>query len=171
MKKLTKILLFILCLAIMPVALMLTACELYPEDKVQVRVNDNNVQWSEDGKEWNDLISVDDLKTQLGDTFKGEKGDPGQNGTNGINGTNGTNGVNGTNGIDGREVEFQTTATHIQWRYKATSTQTASAWTDLVALEDIKGDDGSNIEFTITYDYNLPSAYINFADLSRNLDN
>lgn len=52
----------------------------------------------------------------------------------GINGTNGTNGVDGT---DGREVEFQKTATHIQWRYVG-----AVSWTNLVALVDITGPQG-----------------------------
>lgn len=40
-------------------------------------------------------------------------------------------------GADGREVEMQANATHIQWRYAG-----EPAWTDLVALADLKGDPG-----------------------------
>lgn len=48
-----------------------------------------------------------------------------------------TAGLSGTDGADGREIELQTTTTHIQWRYIGEVT-----WTDLVALSDLKGDDG-----------------------------
>lgn len=44
-------------------------------------------------------------------------------------------------GTDGREVELQNNGTHIQWRYVG-----EESWTNLIALEDIKGqagDDGS----------------------------
>jgi hypothetical protein len=37
-------------------------------------------------------------------------------------------------GSDGREVEFQKSATHIQWRYVGNLT-----WTDLIVLDDLKG--------------------------------
>ncbi|MBQ9768056.1 MAG: InlB B-repeat-containing protein, partial [Lachnospiraceae bacterium] len=47
--------------------------------------------------------------------------------------------TDGTDGTDGREVEFNVSATHIQWRYVGDST-----WNDLVALEDLKGTDGSD---------------------------
>lgn len=40
-------------------------------------------------------------------------------------------------GADGREVEMQANATHIQWRYAG-----EPAWTNLVALADLKGDPG-----------------------------
>ena len=45
----------------------------------------------------------------------------------------------GLPGADGREVEFQKSETHIQWRYVGDLT-----WTDLVALDDLKGADGIN---------------------------
>lgn len=57
---------------------------------------------------------------------KGDKGDPGQDST-----------VPGPAGIDGQEVEFQKSATHIQWRYVG-----GVSWTNLVALTEIKGDQG-----------------------------
>lgn len=44
----------------------------------------------------------------------------------------------GGSGTDGREVELQANATHIQWRYVGSAT-----WTDLVLLEDLKGDTGA----------------------------
>ncbi|MGV6875957.1 hypothetical protein ACUSIJ_25135 [Pseudochelatococcus sp. B33] len=46
----------------------------------------------------------------------------------------------GVAGADGKQVELQTTATHIQWRLAD------GAWTDLVALADLRGDDGTPIE-------------------------
>lgn len=46
-------------------------------------------------------------------------------------------GVNGTDGTDGREVEFNKSSTHIQWRYVGDS-----VWIDLVVLVDLKGDKG-----------------------------
>jgi len=47
-------------------------------------------------------------------------------------------GANGTDGTDGREVEFQVSVTHIQWRYVG-----AGSWTNLIALADLKGDTGA----------------------------
>ena len=43
----------------------------------------------------------------------------------------------GGSGGNGREVEFQKGTTHIQWRYEG-----ELAWTDLIALDDLKGADG-----------------------------
>jgi hypothetical protein len=45
----------------------------------------------------------------------------------------------GAAGTDGREVEFQTSATHVQWRYVGVAT-----WTNLIALADITGADGAD---------------------------
>lgn len=42
-------------------------------------------------------------------------------------------------GADGRELELQTTKTHIQWRYKG-----FSKWADLVAVKDLQGIDGKD---------------------------
>jgi hypothetical protein len=50
-------------------------------------------------------------------------------------------GAAGVDGDDGREVQFQTSATHIQWRYVGDPT-----WTDLVALSSLKGDNGREVE-------------------------
>jgi hypothetical protein len=60
-------------------------------------------------------------------------------------GDDGTDGADGADGTDGRDIELQTSATHIQWRYVGDT-----AWTDLVALSAITGpagqdgDDGEN---------------------------
>lgn len=77
----------------------------------------------------------------------------------GANGTNGTNGINGVRGYDGREIELQTSATHVQWRFLG-----AADWTNLIALTTITGANGTNGNSyscyitggvqTITYDKN-----------------
>lgn len=71
----------------------------------------------------------------------GPQGDPGPQGPQGVQGvpgTPGTPGIDGIDGTDGREVEFQQTATHIQWRYVGDV-----VWTDLVALSAITGPTGA----------------------------
>lgn len=57
--------------------------------------------------------------------------------SNGMPFGKGDQGDKGETGADGREVEFQRTATHIQWRYIGSST-----WINLVPLVDLKGDKG-----------------------------
>jgi hypothetical protein len=52
-------------------------------------------------------------------------------------GTPGTRGAAGTSGTDGREVELQTTTTHVQWRY------VGGVWADLVTLISLRGDTGA----------------------------
>ena len=54
-------------------------------------------------------------------------------------GLDGSDGTDGGDGADGSEVELQKGTTHIQWRYVGGTT-----WTDLVALDDLKGAAGSN---------------------------
>lgn len=53
--------------------------------------------------------------------------------------------VRGGAGADGAEVELQTNATHIQWRYVGEPT-----WTDLIALADLKGADGAEVELQVS---------------------
>lgn len=45
----------------------------------------------------------------------------------------------GIDGTNGREVEFQESTTHIQWRYVGDI-----SWIDLIALTDITGEDGKD---------------------------
>ena len=66
---------------------------------------------------------------------KGDKGEPGKDGIDGID------------GIDGREVEFNVTATHIQWRYKVTDEEAEpDEWKDLVKLTDITGNGVKSVD-------------------------
>lgn len=46
--------------------------------------------------------------------------------------------IKGEKGLDGREVELNVSDTHIQWRYKGEAN-----WKNLIALNDLKGDSGS----------------------------
>lgn len=55
----------------------------------------------------------------------------------GENGSNGERGEQGERGANGKSVELTRTATHIKWRH--TGQSEGVGWTDLVALEDIKG--------------------------------
>lgn len=55
----------------------------------------------------------------------------------GENGSNGERGERGERGANGKSVELTKTATHIKWRH--TGQSEGVGWTDLVALEDIKG--------------------------------
>ena len=55
----------------------------------------------------------------------------------GPKGLDGANGLPGAPGDDGREVELQTSATHVQWRYVDEEN-----WTDLIPLADITGPQG-----------------------------
>lgn len=48
-----------------------------------------------------------------------------------------TSGINKP-GADGREIELQTTSSHIQWRYRG-----SLRWIDLIMLRDLQGDKGN----------------------------
>ena len=80
-----------------------------------------------DGETWSNLIAVENLK--------GEQGV----------------------GIDGREVEFQKTSTHIQWRYKTSNN--SDTWKNLIALSELKGEDATYSTYTITYDYGIATEF------------
>ena len=102
--------------------LVLSGCVQDNSSKVNFRIKDGYVQVTEDGKNWKNLIDIDDLK--------GEQGLPGENGV----------------GIDGKEVEFQVADGWIQWKYTIDT-----EWTDLIQLEELKGKDGEDaIAPTIT---------------------
>lgn len=66
----------------------------------------------------------------------------------GIDGVTPVKGVNYFDGNDGREVELQTGATHIQWRYVGDI-----AWTNLIAIADITGTDGKELEIRVDSGY------------------
>jgi hypothetical protein len=104
-------------------------------DGREVEFNDSgtHIQWRYVGETvWIDLVELALLK---GDT--GDKGDKGDQGDKGDKGDKGDTGDNGGDGEDGKEVEFNKSSTHIQWRYVGDTT-----WINLVALTDIKGDQG-----------------------------
>ncbi len=120
--------------------------------KVELNVSSTHIQWRYEGDaEWTDLIALDDLKTGVkgdkGDTGaqgekgdKGDKGDTGATGAQGIQGEKGEKGDKGDTGLagaDGKQVEFNVTETHIQWRYEGETN-----WTDLIALSELKGSKG-----------------------------
>ena len=92
MKRIQKLLFIFSLLFIAPLAFLFSACDVnkLTADNVQVRVSEDYVQWSYDGTNWENIVSVNDLKEQLGDAFKGDSGD---------------------------RTEFRKTDTHIQWRY------------------------------------------------------
>ena len=78
----------------------------------------------------------------------GEQGPAGQTGPigpQGLQGERGLTGATGEKGADGRDIELKKSSTHIQWKY---TTETSSAWRDLVALSDITGPSGG-LEGTI----------------------
>ena len=83
---------------------VLSGCDKEVESKVSFRVEDGYIQVTEDGTNWKDLIDVDDLK-----------------------------GLPGQEGIAGKQVEFQATKTHIQWRYVGEEN-----WNDLIAFVDLE---------------------------------
>jgi hypothetical protein len=73
------------------------------------------------------------------------RGPQGVQGLQGEVGPIGPVGETGSPGADGREVELQTTETHVQWRYEG-----ESEWTDLVALTAITGPQGEQGETGLT---------------------
>jgi hypothetical protein len=73
------------------------------------------------------------------------RGPQGLQGIQGEVGPVGPVGETGSPGADGREVELQTTETHVQWRYEG-----ESEWTDLVALSAITGPQGIQGETGLT---------------------
>lgn len=87
------------------------------------------------------------LNTQTGNVYRKDtgvwglpianlKGPQGDQGTQGIPGTNGEDGVQGA---DGREIELNTSLTHLQWRLVGDLT-----WIDLLPLSEITGPEGAS---------------------------
>ena len=94
--------------------------------EIELQAGMTHIQWRLVGAPtWTNLIALATLT--------------GAAGTNGSNGTNGTNGSAGADGDDGREIELQTTDTHVQWRYVG-----AGSWTNLAALSVITGPAGAD---------------------------
>ena len=71
------------------------------------------------------------------DGSDGSDGAPGDDGLDGADGAQGPTGSRGLPGADGREVQFNVSATHIQWRYVG-----ETPWTNLIPLSELRGNDG-----------------------------
>lgn len=69
----------------------------------------------------------------------GAQGAKGETGEAGPKGDRGEAGPQGPKGTDGKEVEFQKSVTHIQWKY---TTEEDGQWKNLVALSELKGEKG-----------------------------
>jgi hypothetical protein len=96
---------------------------------VLMRNNGMCIQYSNDGgTTWSNIISIAEITGQAGQ--------------------------DGSDGADGREVEFNKSATHIQWRYVGDS-----VWIDLVALVDLKGDKGDQGDPAINYTRLVETCY------------
>ncbi|MBE5758359.1 MAG: hypothetical protein E7345_05520 [Clostridiales bacterium] len=114
-----KFLSFILALClIIPATFMFTACSTTEDDNVQIRVQDGYVQWSSDDSDWKNVITIDEILDAIGDDITGPQGEQ---------------------GVNGKQVEFNVSSTHIQWRYVGDTT-----WNNLVELEDLDGTDGKD---------------------------
>ena len=106
--------------ACMCAPLLFSGCGKSTESKILFRVEGGYIQVTEDGKTWKNLVDIDDLKGDQG--IQGEKGDKGDQGEPGQNGV----------GLDGKQVEFQTTSTHIQWRYVG-----ETDWKNLISINEL----------------------------------
>lgn len=126
MKKKFLTFLFTICL-IFSAMFIMSACSSTEDDDVKVRVQDGFVQWSFNDNNWENLISIEEILDSIGDELKGEQG------------------------VAGKQVEFNVSDTHIQWRYVGDT-----EWKVLVELEDLKGNDGTDssyMTYTINYEY------------------
>ncbi|MBQ8615379.1 MAG: leucine-rich repeat protein [Clostridia bacterium] len=136
--------------------LLLTGCG-KDETQINFRVEGEYIQWTEDGKTWTNLIELDQLQ-----------GEQGVQGPQGIQGEQGQQGLQGSQGIAGKQVEFNVSSTHIQWRYVGDET-----WNNLIALEDIKGEKGDNGEdgedltiqkVVVNFNYELHKYFSDYED-------
>ena len=88
--------------------------------EVVFQVAGGYIQWQYDGDTtWTNLIEVADLT--------------------GPAGPSGSDGAAGPTGENGKQVVFQLSATHLQWKYEGDAT-----WIDLIALTELMGEDGAN---------------------------
>jgi hypothetical protein len=111
--------------------------------EVELQVDEDMLQWRYVGDaEWGDLYDLS--------TLKGDDGDDGDDGLSAYQvwigeGNTGSEEdfLNSLKGTDGKNIELQTSSTHIQWR------EDGGVWNNLVTLSSLKGIDGvdgKNIE-------------------------
>lgn len=93
--------------------------------RIEMRVTATHIQYKYvDATTWYDLVPLSEIT--------------GGTGPQGAQGAVGPQGPAGPQGVAGPSVEFQKTATHIQWRVAGTAT-----WSNLVPLADITGPQGA----------------------------
>ena len=149
-KLLASIAMGIMALA-MPFALM--GCD--KDSDINVRVEGEYIQWQVEGEDsWTNLLTIDEIKDLLGESYKGDTGAKGEQGNPGIN---------------GKEVEFRNNGEFIQWRYVDSNQNQDDNWENLIEVSSLKGnpgDDGKDSSFasyTITYDYGKARQFFNNA--------
>lgn len=87
-------------------------------ESISIDISNGYICWKySSDTEWTNLVNIEDLI-----------------GTNGVDGADGTAGLDG---IDGKEVEFNVSTTHIQYRYVGDT-----EWINLISLESLTGSDG-----------------------------
>ena len=122
---------------------VITGCD--NDSDINVRVEGEYIQWQVEGEDsWTNLLTIDEIKDLLGESYKGDTGAKGEQGNPGIN---------------GKEVEFRNNGEYIQWRYVDSNQNQDDNWENLIEVSSLKGnpgDDGKDssfAEYTITYDY------------------
>lgn len=110
----------------MPFAL--TGCD--KDSDINVRVEGEYVQWQVEGEDsWTNLLTIDEIKDLLGESYKGDTGAKGEQGNPGIN---------------GKEVEFRNNGEFIQWRYVDSNQNQDDNWENLIEVTSLKGNPGQS---------------------------
>lgn len=92
--------------------------------EIELQKTATHIQWRYVGGTWADLVLLTEIT--------------GSDGVDGYTPVKDVDYFDGADGTDGQEVELQTTATHVQWRY------VGGTWTNLIALSEISGTDGTD---------------------------
>lgn len=104
----------------------LTGCD--KDSDINVRVEGEYIQWQVEGEDsWTNLLTIDEIKDLLGESYKGDTGAKGEQGNPGIN---------------GKEVEFRNNGEFIQWRYIESNQGDDDNWENLIEVSSLKGDKG-----------------------------
>jgi len=143
---------------VLPCAFMFVACNANVNLKVRVSEDKKYVQFSTDGENWQDALTVDEIKDALGEVYKGETGEKGEVGPQGAQGEQ------GNPGSDGREIELRQTVNGTEWRYTTgndTEWKVLGSYTmdDLVLVQDIAdGNVDANHWYITRFDVNKDGA-------------
>lgn len=111
MKKILSFI-FTICFTLSTCFMFLACDNNSVSEQMKLRVQDGYIQWSEDNTNWYNLITVEDVLDSIGDDIKGEQG------------------------VAGKQVEFNSSSTHIQWRYVGDA-----AWKNLIAFDALEQKD------------------------------